>query len=80
MDDIFSLYDAKTHLSHLVERAADGEELIITKNGVAMARLVGMPFQGQKREPAGTLGITSISEDFNDPLPADLQAAFDGRD
>ena len=28
-----SLYDAKTHLSELVERAAGGEEIVITKAG-----------------------------------------------
>ncbi|NUB14257.1 type II toxin-antitoxin system prevent-host-death family antitoxin [Azospirillum brasilense] len=38
-----SLYDAKTHLSGLVERAAAGEEFVIAKNGVPMAKLVPLP-------------------------------------
>ena len=79
MSDFVSLYDAKTHLSQLVDRAAEGEEIVIAKNGVALARLVPMAFKGEQRKPAGALGLTSISPDFDEPLPADLQAAFEGR-
>ncbi len=35
-----NLYEAKTHLSQLVEDAAKGEEIIIAKNGKPMVRLV----------------------------------------
>jgi prevent-host-death family protein len=79
MSEIVSLYEAKTHLSQLVDRAADGEEIIISKNGVAMARLAPIAFNGERRKPAGALGVTSIAEDFDAPLPDDLQAAFDGK-
>jgi len=34
------LFDAKTHLSALVERVAHGEEITITKHGVPVAVLV----------------------------------------
>jgi prevent-host-death family protein len=34
------LFDAKTHLSELVDRVGRGEEIIITKRGAAVARLV----------------------------------------
>ena len=34
-----NLYEAKTHLSALVDAAEQGEEIIIAKNGVAKARL-----------------------------------------
>ena len=34
------LFDAKTHLSALVERAGRGEEITITRRGAAVARLV----------------------------------------
>lgn len=39
--DAINLYEAKTHLSDLVERAAAGEEIIIAKAGRPLARLVG---------------------------------------
>jgi prevent-host-death family protein len=78
MSEIVSLYDAKTHLSQLVDRAAEGEEIVIAKNGTALARLVPLAPKSGLRKPAGALGLTSISPDFDDPLPGDLQAIFDG--
>lgn len=38
--DAVSLYEAKTQLSRLVDRAAEGEEIIIAKSGRPRARLV----------------------------------------
>jgi prevent-host-death family protein len=35
-----NLYEAKTHLSRLVEEAAKGDEIIIAKNDRPLARLV----------------------------------------
>ncbi len=40
MDSTLGAYEAKTHLSSLLERVAQGEEFTITKHGVAVARLV----------------------------------------
>ena len=37
-----SLYEAKTHLSALVEEAKAGEEIVIAKNGRPVARLVAI--------------------------------------
>ena len=45
------LFDAKTHLSALIDRVGRGEEITITKRGAAVARLV--PADGRRhREPA----------------------------
>lgn len=41
------LFDAKTHLSKLVDRVRRGEEITITKRGAAVARLV--PAEGRER-------------------------------
>lgn len=73
-----NLYEAKTQLSQLVERAADGEEIIIAKAGKPMARL--MPLAKPVREVKfGTLtGQVWIADNFDDPLPDDLLAAFNG--
>ena len=38
MARMVNLYEAKTHLSALVDAAERGEEIIIAKNGVAKAR------------------------------------------
>jgi prevent-host-death family protein len=78
MSDIVSLYDAKTHLSQLVDRAAKGEEIVIAKNGVALARLAPLPFTGQERKPAGVFKVTFMSDDFDDPPPPEIQNVFEG--
>lgn len=38
--DSVGAYEAKTHLSALLERVQNGEEIIITKHGAPIARLV----------------------------------------
>jgi prevent-host-death family protein len=74
-DIIRNLYEAKTHLSELVERAAKGEEIVIAKNGVPMAKLVPLE-KKPKRVPGGWEGKVWIAEDFDAPLPDDLLRAF----
>jgi prevent-host-death family protein len=73
-----NLYDAKTQLSALVDRAADGEEIIIAKNGVPRARLAPAPHSAGARTPADILKVTYIAEDFDAPDPA-IEAWFEGR-
>jgi prevent-host-death family protein len=68
MSEIVGLSEARTHLSQLVDRAADGEELVIAENGTPLARLVSLARSGEPRKPAGALGLTFISPDFDDPL------------
>jgi prevent-host-death family protein len=72
-----NLYDAKTNLSNLVDRAAAGEEVIIAKNGVPLAKLGPLPKQEGPREPAHALQISYIAEDF-DEVDAETAALFNG--
>jgi len=44
-----NLYEAKTHLSALVDEAAGGGEIIIAKNGRPCARLVAIAEQTKRR-------------------------------
>jgi prevent-host-death family protein len=62
-----NLYEAKTHLSALVDQAAAGEEIIIAKNGVPKVKLVPIPQTGQRRVPNNSLGLIYIAEDFDAP-------------
>jgi prevent-host-death family protein len=70
------LYDAKTHLSSLVDRAAEGEEIVISKSGKPMARLVPMGDVHPRREPGKGRGQWKVADDFDAPLPADILSAF----
>ncbi len=71
-----NLHAAKTHLSRLVDDAANGEEIVIARAGKPMVRLV--PVARQRKRPgfgAGK-GKAWISDDFDAPLPDDLLKAF----
>ena len=69
--------EAKARLSELVQRAARGEEIIIARNGEPQARLVAL-LPRQIRAPGKGAGKWTVSDDFNDPLPADVPTAFEG--
>jgi len=73
-----NIADAKARLPELVERAARGEEIIIARNGEPQARLVPLA-PPKRRVPGHGTGQWEIVGDFNEPLPADLLAAFEGR-
>lgn len=69
------VHEAKTHLSRLIEKVAAGEEVEITNRGRVVARLVGpvrrTPNFGFDR------GRIWIADDFDAPLPEDMQRAFE---
>jgi antitoxin (DNA-binding transcriptional repressor) of toxin-antitoxin stability system len=79
MPKTLNIYQAKTQLSAMVSRAADGEEFIIAKAGKPRARLVPLGGKRPSRVPGGGKGKVWVADDFDAPLPAELIAAFDGR-
>jgi prevent-host-death family protein len=79
MGKTVNLYEAKTHLSELVERAARGEEVVIAKAGEPKARLVPLARPVKHRKPGDWKGRVVISPDFDAPLPEEILAAFEGR-
>ena len=75
-----SLYDAKTHLSALVERAAGGEEIVITKKGSARAKLVPVgATTGRRTGGQNLLQVSYIAPDFDEADPF-IEALFYGSD
>jgi prevent-host-death family protein len=77
---VYNLYEAKTSLSRLVDRAASGEEIILSKAGKPLAKLVPFHRSTEPRKPGGWEGQVHISEDFDAPLPEDIQNAFEGHE
>src|SRR5204862_2993337 len=75
-----SLYDAKTHLSELVEQAALGREIIIAKSGKPKARLVPLAPKDTRhlRKPGLGKGRGWIADDFDAPLPPEILRLFTG--
>ena len=75
-----NIHEAKTHLSRLLAKVARGDEVIIARGGKPVARLV--PIQKARRMEQ-LLGIDKgrlwIAEDFDEPLPAEILAAFEAK-
>jgi prevent-host-death family protein len=74
---VVNIYEAKTHLSRLLDRVGRGEEIVIAKAGHPVARLVPLATRSAPRTPGGWRGRVRISADF-DALPDDVAAAFRG--
>lgn len=74
-----NVYDAKTHLSRLLDRAAAGEEIIITRHGRPVARLGPVGARAEPRKLGALKGRIKVSKDFDAPLPDDILASFEGR-
>lgn len=64
-----NIHEAKTHFSKLVARAAAGEEIIITRAGEPMCKLVPISKRTQPRVPGIWKGKIEIYDGFDDPLP-----------
>ncbi|MEF2278461.1 type II toxin-antitoxin system Phd/YefM family antitoxin [Deinococcus sp. YIM 134068] len=63
MAETVNLHAAKTHFSKLVDRAHEGEEIIIAKAGKPYARLVPLA-PTRQREFGFLAGQVEITEDF----------------
>ncbi len=74
-----NLYEAKTQLSRLVERAAAGEEIIIAKAGKPVAKLVALERNVTPRVAGSMRGEIWIADDFDDHLPPELLSYFTRR-
>ena len=73
-----NVHEAKTHLSKLLQRVEDGEEVVITRSGKPVAKLVSA--QPKRRRVLGLdEGLFTVPDDFNDPLPDEILDAFYGR-
>lgn len=73
-----NIYDAKTRLSQLVDKAVAGEDVIVSRNGKPLVRITRL--EGRRRPIRfGVLkGKIQIARDFDAPLPPDIVAAFEG--
>lgn len=59
---------AKAHLSDLIEDAIQGKEIVITKNGKPLVKLVPITQPKQRPKFGSALGLISMSDDFDAPL------------
>lgn len=75
-----NVHEAKTNFSKLLQRVALGEEVIIAKAGIPVAKLIPIK-AAQGKRPLGFLkGEIWMADDFDASLPPDILAGFLGED
>jgi prevent-host-death family protein len=73
-----NVHAAKTHLSRLLERVEQGEEIVIARAGRPVARLVPYRTSGEVRTPGLWKGQVWLSDDWDAPeVNADIAALLD---
>lgn len=70
------VHEAKTHLSRLLQQVAGGEDVVITRSGVPVARLCAIHARG-RREFGQDRGLFVVPDDFDAPLPDDVLDSFE---
>jgi len=64
----YSVHQAKTNLSRLLQEACEGKEVIIARGKKPVARLVAIGAASKKRIPGKLKGQISYTPDAFDPL------------
>ena len=78
MPPTVNIHAAKTHFSRLVERAAEGEDIVIARADKPVARLGPLRTVAKPRQPGLMRGRIVIAAEFDAPLPKQLLDAFYG--
>jgi prevent-host-death family protein len=75
---VVNIHEAKSRLSELIRAAEQGEEVILARNGVTVAKLITWPPASPKRVPGAWKGKVKVSygEDLVGSDP-DVNALFD---
>lgn len=79
-------HEAEQQFSELFSHVLQGEEVAIVSGGEEMARLIPSPKTRKRlnskkqtiRVPGIDKGRFVVPDDFDDPLPSDILAAFEG--
>ena len=76
----FDLREAAANLSRLIELAEAGDEVIITRGGMPVARLEPVPAHAAfaPRRPGSLKGRITVDDSFFEPLPDDELALWEG--
>jgi prevent-host-death family protein len=75
----FNIHQAKTHLSRLIARAVNGEEIVIAKAEIPKVRLTPVRDEVVTRRPGRFAGDLHVAEAFFEPLPPETLASWETR-
>ena len=76
----FNMHEAKTHLSRLVEAAANGEPFIIARAGKPVVKVVAVeaPVAGSARRVGFMAEKIPVREDFDRMGSEEIKTLFEG--
>ena len=77
--DAVNIYEAKTRLSQLVDKAAAGEDVVVSRNGKPLVRITQLKDVRRPIKFGVLKGKVRVAPDFDAPLPGDVVAGFEGR-
>ncbi len=63
-----NIHQAKTHLSRLIQKAIEGEEVIIAKDNKPVVKLTQIFSVSPNRKLGSAQGMINLSDDFNESL------------
>ncbi len=75
VERLVNVHQAKTHLSQLLLEVEQGQEVVIARSGVPIARLVAWTAPGHPvAAPGGMRGRIELADDFDAPLESLFEA------
>jgi len=76
-----NIHEAKTHFSRLIERAGNGETLIIARAGKPVARIVPLekPVVDTSRRIGFMEGEFKVPDDFDTMMQDEIEEMFYGK-
>lgn len=77
-----NMHEAKTHLSRLVQRAAEGEPFIIAKAGKPLVKVVPVdaPAEGKRSRIGFMKGMIKVPDDFDTMFQEEIEEMFYGKE
>lgn len=72
-----NIHEAKTNLSKLLLKVMQGEEVIISKSGKPIAKLIAYSSPKPKKRKLGNAkGLIQVGKSFFEPLPKDILDSY----
>jgi prevent-host-death family protein len=75
----YNIHQAKSQLSKLLEAVQQGESVTIAKAGKPVAVLAPLPARPTPRRRGFLKGQIQLGPEFDEPLPAEVLDAFEGK-
>ena len=72
-----NIYDAKTRLSQLVDKAASGKDVVVSRNGKPLVRITRLEEPKRKIKFGVLKGKVKVAPDFDAPLPEEILSTFE---